>query len=305
MRLAGGLLFLIGMFIMLYNVLKTVSVPDAQIVAIADSGRLKPRRMSMNHEIIEKNAWLLGTLIAVVISVGGLVEIVPLYFQASVISPSPGIKPYGPLELEGRDIYVREGCYLCHTQMVRPLQAEVERYGHYSIAGEAVYDHPFQFGSKRTGPDLARVGGRYSDRVASHSPEQPARRRAGVEHAGLHVAREEPPSTARTSRRRCACCARSACRTPTQKSRPPPEVGRRAHRIGCASRLSAEAQISRRDDAMIDLIRGLITLVLLILFIAYALWAWSDGRKKTFERTARMPLEEDARDTCETRGRDS
>lgn len=117
----------------------------------------------MNHELIEKNAWLLGTLIAVVISVAGLVEIVPLCFQASVIAPAPGIKPYPPLALEGRDIYVREGCYLCHTQMVRPLQAEVERYGHYSVAGEAVYDHPFQFGSKRTGPDLARVGGRYSD----------------------------------------------------------------------------------------------------------------------------------------------
>jgi len=117
----------------------------------------------MNHDIVEKKVWLLGTLIAVVISVAGLVEIVPLYFQASVIAPAPGIKPYPPLELAGRDVYVREGCYLCHTQMVRPLQAEVERYGHYSLAGEAVYDHPFQFGSKRTGPDLARIGGRYSD----------------------------------------------------------------------------------------------------------------------------------------------
>jgi cytochrome c oxidase cbb3-type subunit 2 len=117
----------------------------------------------MNHEIVETRAWLMGTLIAIVISVGGLVEIVPLYFQASVISPSPGIKPYGALELAGRDVYVREGCYLCHTQMVRPLLSDTERYGHYSIAGEAVYDHPFQFGSKRTGPDLARVGGRYSD----------------------------------------------------------------------------------------------------------------------------------------------
>ena len=117
----------------------------------------------MNHEMVETKAWLMGTLIAIVISVGGLVEIVPLYFQASVINPSPGIKPYSPLRLAGRDVYVREGCYLCHTQMVRPLQAETERYGHYSLAGEAVYDHPFQFGSKRTGPDLARVGGRYSD----------------------------------------------------------------------------------------------------------------------------------------------
>jgi cytochrome c oxidase cbb3-type subunit 2 len=117
----------------------------------------------MDHEIIEQRAWLMGALIAIVISIGGLVEIVPLYMQASVIAPSAGTKPYGPLQLAGRDIYVREGCDLCQPQRVRPLQAEVERYGHYSLAGEAVYDHPFQFGSKRTGPDLARVGGRYSD----------------------------------------------------------------------------------------------------------------------------------------------
>ncbi len=117
----------------------------------------------MNHEVVEKNAWLMGALIAIVISIGGLVEIVPLYTQASVVQPSPGIKPYGALELAGRDVYVREGCYNCHSQMVRPLQGDTERYGHYSLAGESVYDHPFQFGSKRTGPDLARVGGRYSD----------------------------------------------------------------------------------------------------------------------------------------------
>jgi cytochrome c oxidase cbb3-type subunit II len=117
----------------------------------------------MNHEVVEKKSWLLGVLIAVVISVGGLVEIVPLYTQASVVKPSPGVKPYPALQLAGRDVYVREGCYNCHSQMVRPLHAETERYGHYSLAGESVYDHPFQFGSKRTGPDLARVGGRYSD----------------------------------------------------------------------------------------------------------------------------------------------
>jgi len=117
----------------------------------------------MSHDKVEKNAGLLGVLIALVISVGGLIEIVPLYSQASVVQPAPGIKPYGALELAGRDIYVREGCYNCHSQMVRPLHAETERYGHYSLAGESVYDHPFQFGSKRTGPDLARVGGRYSD----------------------------------------------------------------------------------------------------------------------------------------------
>jgi cytochrome c oxidase cbb3-type subunit 2 len=117
----------------------------------------------MSHEVVEKKIGLMGVLIAVVISVGGLVEIVPLYAQRSVIQPAPGILPYTALALEGRDIYVREGCYNCHSQMVRPLPAETERYGHYSLAGEAVYDHPFQFGSKRTGPDLARVGGRYTD----------------------------------------------------------------------------------------------------------------------------------------------
>jgi cytochrome c oxidase cbb3-type subunit II len=119
--------------------------------------------MATSHEIVEKRAGLLGGLIALVISVGGLVEIVPLYFSSHVTTPAPGIKPYSALALEGRDIYVREGCYGCHSQMIRTLRAETERYGHYSLAGESVYDHPFQFGSKRTGPDLARVGGRYSD----------------------------------------------------------------------------------------------------------------------------------------------
>jgi cytochrome c oxidase cbb3-type subunit 2 len=117
----------------------------------------------MNHDAVEKKVGLLGVLIALVISVGGLVEIVPLFFQASVTQPAPGIKPYEALRLEGRDIYVREGCYLCHSQMIRPFRSETERYGHYSLAGESVYDRPFQWGSKRTGPDLARVGGRYSD----------------------------------------------------------------------------------------------------------------------------------------------
>ena len=117
----------------------------------------------MNHDAVEKKVGLLGVLIALVISVGGLVEIVPLFFQASVTQPAPGIKPYEALRLEGRDIYVREGCYLCHSQMIRPFRAETLRYGHYSVAGEFVYDHPFLWGSKRTGPDLARVGARYSD----------------------------------------------------------------------------------------------------------------------------------------------
>jgi cytochrome c oxidase cbb3-type subunit 2 len=119
--------------------------------------------MKFSHEWIEKNPWLLIALVTLVVSVGGLVEIVPLFFQKSTTEPIAGLKPYTPLRLAGRDIYVREGCYNCHSQMIRPFRAETERYGHYSVAGEFVYDRPFQWGSKRTGPDLARVGGRYSD----------------------------------------------------------------------------------------------------------------------------------------------
>ena len=119
--------------------------------------------MKLSHDIIEQKTGLLALLVVLVVSVGGLVEIVPLYFQRSTTEPVSGLKPYNALRLAGRDIYVREGCYNCHSQMIRPFRAEVERYGHYSVAGEFVYDRPFQWGSKRTGPDLARVGGRYSD----------------------------------------------------------------------------------------------------------------------------------------------
>ena len=119
--------------------------------------------MKLNHDFIEQNSWLMIILIVLVVAVGGLVEIVPLYFQRQTTEPVAGIKPYEPLRLVGRDIYIREGCYNCHSQMVRPFRAETLRYGHYSVAGEFVYDHPFQWGSKRTGPDLARVGQRYSD----------------------------------------------------------------------------------------------------------------------------------------------
>ncbi len=119
--------------------------------------------MKLTHDLIERKTGLMAALIVLVVSVGGLVEIVPLYFQRSTTEPVAGVKPYSALRLLGRDVYIREGCYNCHSQMIRPFRAEVERYGHYSVAGEFVYDHPFQWGSKRTGPDLARVGGRYSD----------------------------------------------------------------------------------------------------------------------------------------------
>jgi len=117
----------------------------------------------MKHDVVEKNIGLMIPLIILAISFGGLVELVPLFFSKEVTTPVVGLKPLGALELEGRDIYIREGCNVCHSQMIRPFRSETERYGHYSVAGEFVYDHPFLWGSKRTGPDLARVGSRYSD----------------------------------------------------------------------------------------------------------------------------------------------
>lgn len=120
--------------------------------------------MAINkHEIVEKNVGVLMVMICVAISFATLVEIVPLFFQKDLNEPLPGMKPLTALQLEGRDIYIREGCHVCHTQMIRPLRAETERYGHYSVAGESVWDHPFLWGSKRTGPDLARIGEKYSD----------------------------------------------------------------------------------------------------------------------------------------------
>ena len=119
--------------------------------------------MSHSHEKVETNVGLMAVFIAIALSFGGLAEIVPLMYQAETIKPLPGVTPYPALQLAGRDVYIREGCYNCHSQMVRTLRFETERYGHYSLAGESVYDRPFQWGSKRTGPDLARVGGRYSD----------------------------------------------------------------------------------------------------------------------------------------------
>jgi cytochrome c oxidase cbb3-type subunit II len=129
--------------------------------------------MKITHDTIERKTGLLIALVILVVSIGGLVEIVPLFFQKNLIEPVAGLKPYEPLRLIGRDIYVREGCYNCHSQMIRPFRSETERYGPYSVAGEFVYDRPFQWGSKRTGPDLARVGGRYSDEWHRQHLEDP------------------------------------------------------------------------------------------------------------------------------------
>jgi cytochrome c oxidase cbb3-type subunit 2 len=133
----------------------------------------------------ERTLLLVGSL--VVVTIGGIVEIAPLFYLENTIEKVEGMRPYSPLELAGRNIYIREGCYLCHSQMIRPFRDEVERYGHYSLAAESMYDHPFQWGSKRTGPDLARVGGPLLQRVACRAPEGPALGGAGIDHALLRV----------------------------------------------------------------------------------------------------------------------
>ncbi len=151
------------------------------------------------HELIEKNVTLLIVLSVLVVSIGGLVEIVPLFFQKSTTQPVEGWKPYTALQLAGRDVYLREGCYNCHSQMIRPFRAETERYGHYSVPGESIYDHPFQWGSKRTGPDLARVGGRYSDewhRIHLRNPRDVVPESNMPAYNWLEKARLDPASVA-------------------------------------------------------------------------------------------------------------
>jgi cytochrome c oxidase cbb3-type subunit 2 len=155
--------------------------------------------MALTHDRIERSSPLLIILVILVIAVGGLVEIVPLFFQKSTTEPVDGLKPYTALQLLGRDIYQREGCYNCHSQMIRPLRAETERYGHYSVPGEFVYDHPFQWGSKRTGPDLARVGGRYSDewhRIHLNNPRDLVSESNMPAYSWLARAKVDPESVA-------------------------------------------------------------------------------------------------------------
>ena len=147
--------------------------------------RSRPCRCGRNTQIFEKNSILLVIGVLIVIAIGGLVEIAPLFYLKSTIEKVDGMRPYTPLELAGRNIYVREGCYNCHSQMIRPLRDEVERYGHYSLAAESMYDRPFQWGSKRTGPDLARVGGKYSDDWHRDHLNAPKSVVPGTGHAGL------------------------------------------------------------------------------------------------------------------------
>jgi cytochrome c oxidase cbb3-type subunit 2 len=165
-----------------------------------------------HHQKIEKNATLLLVLSLLVVTVGGIVEIAPLFYLQNTIEKVKGMRPYTPLELVGRNIYIREGCYLCHSQMVRPMRDEVERYGHFSLAAESMYDHPFQWGSKRTGPDLARVGGRYSNEWHVQHMIDP---RSVVPESVMppYAFMLDRSSTTTTSPIICAPMSRSACPT--------------------------------------------------------------------------------------------
>ena len=197
-RALGGGLFLAGALIMAFNLWKTVNSAEAAEPAGRRAGAGGVRRdttMSLwhKHAIFEKNSIVLLIGILIVIAIGGLVEIVPLFYLKSTIEKVDGVRPYTPLELAGRNIYVREGCYLCHSQMIRPLRDEVERYGHYSLAAESMYDHPFQWGSKRTGPDLARVGGKYSDDWHREHLTRSALGGAGIDHAALRLPGADRP----------------------------------------------------------------------------------------------------------------
>ena len=177
------------------------------------------------HQIFEKNSIVLVAGILVVIAIGGLVEITPLFYLKSTIEKVDGVRPYTPLELAGRNVYVREGCYLCHSQMVRPLRDEVERYGHYSLAAESMYDHPFQWGSKRTGPDLARVGGKYSDEWhVTHLANPRAIVPQSVMPGYAFLSRTEVDEAA--SRPICGPTAASVCPIRTTRSPMPAPISR-------------------------------------------------------------------------------
>ena len=217
-RLLGGLFFLSGGLIMAYNMWRTIrGEPEVDRRARPRRhSRLRRRAMFIRHEKIEKNVILMVVLTLITVSIGGLVQIIPLFTIESTIERVDGVRPYTPLELMGRNIYVREGCYLCHSQQIRPFKDEVERYGHYSLAAESMYDQPFQWGSKRTGPDLARVGGRYSNDWHVAHLDLAARRRAGKRDAGLSLPGRSASSRTTTSPPHSRRCAPSARPTPTR-----------------------------------------------------------------------------------------
>ena len=208
--------------------------------------------MKLSHAPFEKYSLVLLLGILFVVAIGGLVEIAPLFYLKSTIEKVEGMRPYSPLELAGRDIYIREGCYLCHSQMIRTLKDEVERYGHYSLAAESMYDHPFQWGSKRTGPDLARVGGKYSDDWHAAHLTQPALGRAGKHHAGLSVPRARAAGLWRYRRAHGDLARSSAFPTPTRDRERESRSRRAEQRPTATAPLPSCNAIPRRKSRKFD-----------------------------------------------------
>ena len=293
-RALGGALFLVGALIMVFNIYKTLA-PRATVAEAPIAPARRPRcppneettHVRSHHQrpacsatrSSRRNSIMLLVGIIVAIAIGGIVEIVPLFYLKNTIEQVEGVRPYSPLELAGFNIYVREGCYLCHSQMIRPLRDEVERYGHYSLAAESMYDHPFQWGSKRNGPDLARVGGKYSDDwhrdhlrdpalvvPASIMPGYPFLEQTPLDYE--HIAREHDGAVARRRalhagddrpRRRTTCARRAGRRRRRRRcvKRYPKAIVRdlgadkgEHHRGGRADRLSAAARHAGRLQAL-------------------------------------------------------
>ena len=241
-----------------------------------------------SHEKIETNNFLMIVLILLVLMVGGLVEIVPLFFQKSTTEPIKGIEPYTALQLAGRDVYVREGCYNCHSQMIRPFRAETLRYGHYSVAGESVYDHPFQWGSKRTGPDLARVGGKYSDDwhrthltnprdvvPESNMPAYPWLEKSPVDAAAMPVHMK-------------ALRMVGVPYTDAQIAAAEEDVKGKTELDATIAYLQVLGM-----DIDINTLRSAATVASFVTFIGIVWWAWSKRRTDDFSEAAKLPFEQD------------
>ncbi len=266
--------------------------------------------MAYKHfELIEKHAGLLAVGIAIMVSLGGLAEITPLFVEAHSLEAPPGVHPYDPLRLAGKDVYVREGCYLCHSQMIRALRFETERYGHFSTAAESVYDRPFQWGSKRTGPDLARVGGKYSDdwqRAHLMDPRQV------VPQSNMPAYPWLAEKKARRGRHPGAHAHSAPAGRSVQRRRHRRRAGRggRQDRDGRDDRLPAGprhqerarpggAPGQHRRCAMTPMspvwghVAGVVIVVMMLTFIGIWIWAWRKYHKPTFNRMARLPMEDE------------
>ena len=243
--------------------------------------------MALTHDRIERSSPLLILLVVLVIAVGGLVEIVPLFFQRSTTEPVTGLRPYAALQLVGRDIYIREGCYNCHSQMIRPLRAETERYGHYSVAGESVYDHPFQWGSKRTGPDLARVGARYSDewhRIHLNNPRELVPESNMPAYSWLARAALDPDSIAPRMR-----ALRLVGVPYTDEDIAGAAEAARGHTEldALVSYLQVLGTALKIDELRIG-----IEVLSLIVFLAIVWWAYNPRRRATLDQVARSVLDD-------------